>query len=215
MQKHAIVTLCSVALNIVLLSFLLRCCTANPCPQQEATKVIEIDTVYADETQVKPTIQTKRPRLVKVTSPTVGDSRVSVSVDEESGCRPVATSSLCPSDTAIYADTLFEANAYRAIVEDTLIDNRISGRRFTFFNLTPSITKTVTITEKQKEKVRLYGGAFAMVRTDYVNPRQITGWSIGPSVLLTTPKGAAMSYSFDARNNGHSATFFYLIKLKR
>lgn len=214
MQKHAIVTLCSVALNIVLLSFLLRCCTANPCAQEEPKTVVKIDTVRVKEAEVKPVVKVHRPKLVHVSKPAVGDSKASV-VSEESGYRPVATPSPCPSDTAIYADTLYQADAYRAIVDDTLIDNRITGRRFTFFNLSPTITKTITITEKQKEKVRLYGGAFAMVRTDYVNPRQITGWSIGPSVLLTTPKGAAMSYSFDARNNGHSATFFYLIKLKR
>jgi hypothetical protein len=66
------------------------------------------------------------------------------------------------SDTAVYADSLREADLFRAIITDTLTANRIIGRSLRWADLSPIEVKTVTNTVLKKQPlIKAYLGAEA------------------------------------------------------
>ena len=64
------------------------------------------------------------------------------------------------SDTAVYADSIHQANEFKAIITDTLTNNRIIGRNIRWADISPievrDITKTVT---KKSALIKVYAGA--------------------------------------------------------
>jgi hypothetical protein len=64
------------------------------------------------------------------------------------------------SDTAVYADSIHQANEFKAIITDTLTNNRIIGRNIRWADIAPievrDITKTMT---KKSALIKVYAGA--------------------------------------------------------
>jgi hypothetical protein len=66
------------------------------------------------------------------------------------------------TDTAVYADSIRQANEFKAILTDTLFDNRIIGRQIRWANLSPIEVKTIDNTVVKKQSlVKLYLGVDA------------------------------------------------------
>ncbi len=108
----------------------------------------------------------------------------------------------------MYIDTIERPGDFKAVVIDTLLNNRITGRSVWWVNLKPLIRETITI--PPKEKPRLYIGASVNIPGNRGD-----NWGLGPSALATIPKAGAISYSYDVLGNCHTVTFMALIKLKR
>lgn len=219
-MNRAAVTIGIMAIAIVaLLLLLLRGCENN-CPETTIVKKWT-DTVYLTIYDVRPSITVKVPeawRVVKKPKPAIvspspvqGESLVSV----KAGASGYASAPFSACDeTVVYTDTTEEANAYRAIIEDTLTGNRITGRRITFYDISPRITGHVEKTIPLKERVRLYLGLSVGFTASYTD-KKISNINFGPEVFVTAPVGALVGYGFDARNNGHRLTFAWKIKLKK
>jgi len=214
----------SVVLNVVLLMFLLRCCSLlqEPCLQTEK-ETVRIDTVRVNEAKAPVAVAHSKPKPKRVLPirkagvvnqpPSPDTVRMDVRVSG-SGRSSASTVFYCPSDTAYYADSIRKTDSFSAVVYDTVFDNRIQGRSISFKNLTPTTTTTIERVVKERERIRLYVGAFAGVQIDY-RTRGVSNWTIGPEMMLTIPQGAALRYGFDAKNNGHLLGVLYKIKLKK
>lgn len=109
------------------------------------------------------------------------------------------------SDIAYYSDTI-TGDSCRAVINDTVSDNRITGRSVWMVNLKPD-TK-ITVVKREKWKFYL-GGSFT------INQNNTQRWGVGPSALLTIPKVGGISYYFDAKNFAHTGTFFALIRFHK
>lgn len=206
------VKLISIALNVVLLAFLLRCCSLQPpCAEQSPDIKVKVDTIRPNLKDVKPIVISTRPEPVKVLP-----VRGFFGVTDSSGAQCPAACLPQHLDTAIYYDSLHVPDSYAASFTDTITGNRLTGRTVRFYNLTPVIKETITVTNRHTEKIGVYAGGFAGARFAYGQPaiNKITGWSAGPAVLVTFPKGVAVQYGFDALNNGHSAAALFKIRLK-
>jgi hypothetical protein len=212
----------SVLLNIILLMFLLRCCSLLNAPCENIREVVRIDTVRVPENKVVPVVAHSNPKPKRVSFPRkAGVVNLPVSADDSvdvrvsgSGRSSASTVFNCTTDTAYYADTIRKPDSFVAVVNDTLYDNRLQGRSIVFKNLSPTVVTTIERTVQAKERIRLYVGAFAGVQIDY-RTRAVSNWTIGPELMLTIPQGAALHYGFDAKNNGHNIGLLYKIKLKR
>lgn len=204
--------LASFALNVLLIIAiiaLLRGCGSAPCLEAEHTIERHSDTVYiarnepAQRITDYPVPKAIRPYVL----PRQTDTVVLAYTEQVAG--------IC-SDTVEYCNDYDSANVYRAHVYELVSGNRIIWRDISWQNTAPErvITNTVkeTIVQRDKEKLRLYAGAFVGFSRPY-NPSEGNRWSIGPSLLLTEPHGIAIGYGFDARNNGHLVNLYYKIKL--
>lgn len=201
----------SVALNVLLILLLFKGCNCN-CPDAVVTKHT-IDTVRVKVEDVKPSVITHVPVVKKILTPKILVPTLPPLNVSDNSIPLLRDTVINPCNfIVIYNDTTEEADKYRAIIEDTVTGNRITGRKISFFNLTPRIVETIEKTIPLKERVRLYAGVFAGVQGSY-SQKQITGWSAGPELAVTFPVGAMVGYGYDARNNGHQLHFLYKIKL--
>ena len=116
------------------------------------------------------------------------------------------TENIC-DDIAFYSDTI-TGDSVKAVINDTLVNNRIAGRSVWMVNLKPSTHTTTTVVLKEKWKFYV-GLSFT------INQRFMDRWGVGPSALLTIPKVGGISYHFDARNFAHTGSFFVLVRLKK
>lgn len=111
------------------------------------------------------------------------------------------------ADVAYYSDTI-EAEQVKAVINDTVVNNRIFGRSVWLANLKPEVRTTTTVVKKEKWKFYV-GASFT------INQRFMNRWGVGPSALVTIPKVGGISYTFDARNFAHTGSFFVLVRLKK
>lgn len=109
------------------------------------------------------------------------------------------------SEVVVYSDTI-TGDSIKAVINDTLADNRIIGRSVWMVNLKPDTKITVV----KRERWKFYVGA-----SFTVNQRFMGRWGIGPSALLAIPKIGAISYTFDARNFAHTGGLYVLIRVKK
>ena len=64
------------------------------------------------------------------------------------------------SDTAVYADSIHQANEFKAIITDTLTGNRIIGRNIRWADLAPTEVRDITKTVAKKSAlIKVYAGA--------------------------------------------------------
>jgi hypothetical protein len=111
------------------------------------------------------------------------------------------------NDVAYYSDTI-TGDSVKAVINDTLVNNRIAGRSVWLANLKPEVRTTTTVVKKEKWKFYV-GASFT------INQRFMNRWGVGPSALVTIPKVGGISYTFDARNFAHTGSFFVLVRLKK
>lgn len=214
----------SVLLNVVLMAALLLhswWCSNIPCYEAGETIVVH-DTIYPKDTTlklvsvgVKQPVQSIPKQRVSVhpVHSGRGDSSIPAApptlfshVKEAGGFERGASPSPC--DTVnIYSDTI-RSDDMKAVINDTLVDNRLAGRSVWMVNLKPEVRTTTTLVKKEKWKVYV-GGAVT------VNQREMNRWGAGPSAMLTIPKVGGIGYYFDAKNFCHSASFMALIRFKK
>lgn len=116
-----------------------------------------------------------------------------------------------PCDTInYYSDTTINRmpDSCMIVVNDTITDNKISGRSIWFQSRMPLIKTTITEVRKEKWKVYI-GGAFTY------NARELQRWGAGPEVLLTIPKIGGVNYIYDGKNNAHTIGVMALIRFKK
>lgn len=218
MQRPNYILLASLAINVVLAIALFKGCNCN-CPEVVAYKEWS-DTVNRKPQDVKPVVITKKIKPVKILPVAAAPVKSSAGVGSLSGFGECGSGRSTPApystcnDTAIYSDTTEEANAYLAVVADTITDNRIIGRSISFWNLSPVITKHTEKVITAKERIRVYLGLSVGFMASYTDKR-LYNFNVGPDVFITEPHGVLLGYGFDARNNGHRLTFAYKIKLKK
>lgn len=194
----------SVLLNIILLLLLgiaVLMHRQEPCSDSPLIKT-KVDTIYPTST---------KPVLVKSYTPVVKRSGYKHVDDEGELSQSVPSNpeiAGCYDSINYYSDTFYQSNNYRAVVNDTIANNRIAGRSFWFVNLKPDVI--TTIEKVRKEKIRVYVGADFTVNANYRN-----SWGIGPSAIVTLPPRFALSYYYDARNNAHTGGLFVLLKFSR
>ena len=64
------------------------------------------------------------------------------------------------TDTAIYSDSIRQENEFKAILIDTLFNNRITGRQIKWVNLAPTKVENITkMIEKKQSLVKVFLGA--------------------------------------------------------
>ncbi|MBS1619637.1 MAG: hypothetical protein JST76_14025 [Bacteroidetes bacterium] len=101
---------------------------------------------------------------------------------------------LC-SDTVLYADSIYRAREFKAIITDIVTANRIARRSIQWADLTPVTDRTVTnntTLEKQQALLKVYLGAAAGVR--YAEPLTRGGLDIAPALSVVV----ADRYMLDA-----------------
>lgn len=187
------VKVCSITLNVVLLAFLLRCCTLeHPCG--ETTTVVIHDTIRPkDELKL---ISHEAPKPIKTIHRIKVSSYPLVSVSEPDSIPVPYATEITPltnpcNFTNIYSDTLSEPDNYRVVINDTLQDNAIYGRSVWFVNLKPEIRTTIKETIVKREKWKFYvGGSFTY------NQKYLSRMAVGISPLITIPKVGGISYTF-------------------
>lgn len=192
----------SVLLNLILLlllGLLLLLPPQQPC-HDYATVTVRHDTIYPTDKLTLAGSYVPIPKKKYIRSiNTVGKGTLT-----DTSSVPAAN---CGS-VFYYSDTFYQRNNYRAVVNDTVTGNHISGRSFWFVNLKPEVQ--TPIEKEKKEKVRLYLGADVTINAHYFNR-----WGIGPAALLTLPPGLALSYYYDVRNNAHTGGVFVLLRINR
>lgn len=209
----------SVALNVLFAVLFFRGC--NDTCVDSIVEIVTHDTVYPPDVlkPIKVTIPEAYTAVPKnkfiATHTSASNSSVFrvTGVSPAHGASPVFSPSPCDS-VYMASDTIFEENNFRAVILDTLMNNKVFGRGFLFANLKPEITTTIEKTITLKEKVKVYVGLFAGVQGSYTK-KEITNWSAGPELMVTMPVGAAIGYSYDAKNNGHLLHAQFKIKLKK
>jgi hypothetical protein len=195
----------SLILNVILLILL---CMAGmvmriPCPEQFINQVVQIDTIRPVDVPVqiaegKPVVR----KYVKVKVKPGGNSVVTPSVTHynhidtviNQPSQPIVATTI---NASVYSDTLYQADNYRAIINDT-VNGEIIGRSVWFVNLKPEIKTTITNTVLKKEKVKLYFGMLAACDNN-------AKWGVGPSAIVTIPGAIAISYSYNIMLGVHNA----------
>lgn len=118
---------------------------------------------------------------------------------------------LSPCDTInYYSDTTINPmpDSCIIVVNDTLENNRITGRSIWLAFRIPQIT--TTITEVKKEKLKFYlGGSFTL------NAKEFNRWGVGVTGALAIPKIGMADYTYDIRNNAHTIGVLALIRFKK
>lgn len=104
----------------------------------------------------------------------------------------------------IYNDTLINTADLRVIVQDSVHQNKLFGRRHTLYQNFRIDTVTVDCPTIPDNKLRWYLGVQANFRKN----------GIGPSVGLTDSK-RLYTYSYDIVNNSHHVNIAWQIKLRR
>lgn len=211
-----IALLVSLLINGVLLFLLFKQYNCD-CTQTTVTHQWT-DTIFVKVRDVRPSVTVKVPEAYRVikkpVAKTFAPTAAQGSVSEGSGGSVTAPVFSPCSQTVVYSDTTEETNAYRAVIEDTLFENRITGRRITFWNLTPKLVEHIEKTTALKERVRVYLGLSVGFEASYKEKR-VSNYNIGPEVFITEPHGVLLGYGYDAKNNGHRLTFAYKIKLRK
>lgn len=163
-------------------------------------------TVAKKSLQPKATVSKKE--TVHTTLSPAASAAFSVSADG-SGNRTGASASPCDSIN-YYSDTTINPmpDSCIIVVNDTIADNKITGRSIWYVRLDPIITTTITHVKKEKWKVYV-GGAFTY------NSLHQDRWGAGPSALLAIPKIGGVNYYFDAKNMSHTVGVMALIRFKK
>lgn len=184
----------------------------KPCPPcyEAGQTVIVHDTIYPKDTTLK-LISVKVPeafrtvRTKKLFSK-VNETKVKVDTIRITNCDTTIILPVC-DEVMYYSDTI-KGEDCKAVINDTISKNRITGRSVWMANLKPEIRTTETVVKRERWKVYV-GASFT------INPKDKTRWGIGPSALLTIPKVGGISYTFDAKNFSHSGTFYALIRFRK
>lgn len=211
----------SLVLNLILILLLCTGWLCRKCECEEVGTKKWTEVVPVKEDTVTPIVlKNEQPPVPKKVTrhtvnrlPTISGPLYSPT-DSEGLCVPLASVADSCSDEVFYSDTLYQKDNYRFIVDETVMGNRIKNRKVLFYNLAPKVIEHEKEVVKESERVRLYGGLFFGAQFGY-NNKGLTGWSAGPSLLLTIPAGAALSVSYDARNNAPILSAYYKIKLRK
>lgn len=193
-----------------------------PC-YEAGERVVKIDTTWP----VKPLepIVVKVPEAYKTVAKKsikpIATVKKSLTVDSslfhgvgtaEADCAGNAVASVpSPCDSiAYYSDTTINRmpDSCIIVVNDTVQDNKISGRSVWFASRMPLIKTTITEVRKEKWKVYI-GGAFTF------NGKYLDRWGAGPKALVTIPKIGGFDYYYDVKNNAHTIGAMALIRFKR
>lgn len=177
-----------------------------PCYEAGQTVTV-IDTVFVKDSTLK-LASTKLPTIkgVKKVNAQANKSNDTIQIT----LHDTITNSITLNECGVivyYTDTI-TSDSIKAVVNDTVTCNRITGRSVYMVNLKPCINTTTTVVRKEKWKV--YVGASFMIPQ-----RELQRWGVGGSALLTIPKIGGISYTFDARNFTHIGTFYALIRFKK
>lgn len=188
----------------------------KPCPPcyEAGQTVVKVDTIPPADTTLK-AVRVHVPEAYKVVSKKRAKIKAALQVAHpdtlyiaECDTTIVLPPSVCDS-VLYYSDTIrSETEQCKAVINDTVMDNRIVGRSVWLINMKPEIR--TTITEVRKDKVKFYIGAAVTI-----NARFMERWGAGPQALLTFPKVGGVNYYYDARNNAHTAGFMALIRFRR
>ncbi|MBS1684761.1 MAG: hypothetical protein JSS76_08405 [Bacteroidetes bacterium] len=191
MDKLKTGSLIANAILLIAVLILLRMASCNntgPCPEVG----VQVDTATREtprtDTALRhvdiPAVPVPR-RVVAVADSTCG------AVD--TGCAPAVQTAA--HDSAFYNDTLYQANHFKAVLQEILVGNRIVHRSVWWADLTPItehfITKTVTV-ERPQPLVKVYLGADIGVR--YQDPLAKGGIDVAPNAALVIKD----RYMFDA-----------------
>lgn len=195
----------SIVANITLLLLTAGTCylwLTCDCPGYDSNQItqIRIDTIYPSNTT-----------LARVTLgvPKIYKSRLAIS-DEKVMNDPERNPNLnaaSPCDSIIYySDTIDQPDNFKAVINDTLRNNKIFGRSVWWVNLKPMVRETIEV--HAKEKPRLYLGGVLLLPA-----KDIKTWGVGPMAQLSIPKVGLVGYSYDLINNRHAVSFAALIKI--
>ncbi len=199
----------SIVLNLLLLLLLswFLCIRKNePCTQGSILS-IRHDTIYPNATSLKLAHLYKPVARHRIKRSGIEQPELQAETAVKKQLEASAPGVPCDS-IYYYSDTFFQRNDYKAVINDTVAGNQVTGRSVWFVNLKPEIQ--TTIERVSKERLRVYLGI------DFtINARYGRNWGIGPAALLTFPPRFALSYYYDAKNNAHSGGLFVLLKLKK
>lgn len=145
---------------IVYILFLQMCNTGPSCPDP-VVKSVKVDTGFIIE-QFKSTWQQPKPDTVIIPGKVPAPERVYIYRGPVIIAEPADSAAILQDYFAkvYYRDTL--KTQYGAItVEDTISQNRIQARRWATNFTIPTITKTVTLSEKQRNQLYVgFSGVF-------------------------------------------------------
>lgn len=178
MERNKITTwsLAGNAVLILVALLLLRgsaCTHSDPC--REVQRTSDTVTRYTDRTDTMyRTITAYVPRVEHIIQHSSDTVQLYTKADEQP-CM----------DTVCYADSIYRAREFKAIINDVITGNRIAQRSIQWADLTPitdrTVTNTITI-EKKQPLVKLYLGADAGIR--YAKPLVWGGLDIAPAASL-------------------------------
>ena len=221
MHKLLIVAFTAFCIGTLLGTLMMKSCTV-PCPEAIITKQWadtsrpDVKTVVPQVTETKPVPRTITRRKTDLRnsafSPAGGDSGL-ISVSRGGDLHTTPTTTADCSEMVEYSDTLHKPDAYTAILYEVVSENKIQHRSIRFYNLTPTITQHTEKIIPQRERVKVYAGAFSGFGRNYTGGRW--NWSIGPEVMVSVPFGLMAGYGFDAKNNMHQVQLLYKIKLRK
>ncbi len=186
MQKVSIVSI----LILIGLLFLQREC--QRCPEVET--IYRVDTIPGDRVPVLVPIDKPYPQLVIVDT----GSWHYHDIDTMAIVRDYFAK-------AIYCDTLKnDSSAFIALI-DTVHMNRLQGRSLVFANRRPTAIIHTTTIEQQKERMKLYAGAWLSLSKEQ-EP------DFGPTATLLTKKGYGYGYAYGVQHKTHQVSLLWKVK---
>ena len=103
---------------------------------------------------------------------------------------------------AVYSDTISKEGDFLAIINDTIYQNRITGRQFFMQNLRED--RVITIDNSRRRL--LVGGSLMMSKNNY--------FDISPSIGFMNKRGTLIGYSYGVINKTHQVEIKATIKIK-